>query len=130
MGNPQRRPMKTEPAIRKLRPDDVAWLDETARRYYERIVPILDRAGLVTEADSVGLGLLADRYAELMAWRRLVKHEGIAVSASLGYMREMRRCEESYRRYAGEYGLSALSRTRLAFEQSDDDDESDLDTTG
>lgn len=129
-GNPQNRPMGSEPNLRKLMPEIAAWLDQVARDWLEEIRPKLMRASLITEVDSATLGMMADRYAEVLAWRELVQETGIARAAALGYVREMRRAEDSFRKWQEQFGLSALSRTKFAASSGDRDDESDLDTTG
>lgn len=130
LGNPGKRARATEPNVRRLRPEVEPWLDPIAADFIARHQPELERAGVLTVVDGPALSMAADRFAEYQAWRGLIRHYGIAKSTALGYVREMRRCEGELRRWCGEIGLTALSRTRLAQRDGGglgDDDESDLD---
>jgi len=130
LGNPGKRPIGIEPDVRKLRPEFQTWLDGEALGFLERHLPELERVGLLTVVDGPALSLMADRYAEVLAWRELVRDTGIARAVTLGYVNAMRRAEDSFRRWATEYGFTALSRTRLATEDGGGrgaEDEGDLD---
>jgi phage terminase small subunit len=115
LGNPGKRRLKTEPKIRKLRPKfDQAWLDQESHAFLERHVAELERAGLLSVVDGPALALLADRWAELLAHRELVRTTGLPRAIALGYVNAYRRAEDSFRKWSVEYGFTALARTRLA----------------
>ena len=128
LGNPGKRKIKAEPKIRKLRPSfDESWLDQISLEFLAKLVPELERAGLLSVVDGPTLSLLADRWAEVVAYRDLVRTTGAQRAIPLGYVNALRRAEDSFRKWASEYGLTALGRTRLATEENDDDDEGGLD---
>lgn len=107
------------------------WLESASIELLDEIVPELERAGLLAIVDGAGLPLMADRYTEVLAWRELVRTEGLKRAHALGHVSALRRAEDSFRKWGAEYGLTALSRTRLAERDNSlgKDDESDLDAT-
>jgi phage terminase small subunit len=125
LGNPGKRRLKHEPTFRKLMPALAPWLDPVSVDFLAEHLPKLMRAGVVTEADGPALSMLADRYAEVLALRALVKAEGLPEAIARRHLSALRRAEESFHRWANEFGLTAVSRTRLA--QDDDTGEDDAD---
>lgn len=131
LGNPGKRKLKHEPPFRHIRPDLPAWLDDVSKEFLEKHLPMLERAGLVTENDGPALALLADRYAEVLALREMVRQEGIPQAIALGHLNALRRAEDAFRRWANDYGMTALAKTRLAQEEEDDPGDADgLDKLG
>jgi phage terminase small subunit len=131
LGNPGKRKLKVEPHLRKLMPEIGTWLDAASQEFLEKHLPMLMKAGLVTEADGPALSMLGDRYAEVLALRALVKAEGLPQAISLGHLNAMRKAEDSFRRWANDYGFTALSRTRLAQDDDTGDEDADeLDSLG
>jgi len=67
-GNPGKRPIKfAEPKPKRGAPPCPPWLDDYARTEWERIVPALDRIGLLTEVDGFVLEAYCTCYGH---WRR------------------------------------------------------------
>ncbi len=129
-GNPGKRALGAEPQVLHLRPAIPAWVDKDARTFLAPILAELERVGLLTVLDGPALALLADRYIEVITWRALIAKVGKEKATRLGYPREMRKAEQMLFKWATEYALTAVSRTRLALKDGpagDKDDESDLD---
>jgi phage terminase small subunit len=131
LGNPGKRRLKTEPNFRRLMPELAPWLDAAAKDFLERHLPMLMRAGVVTENDGPALSMLADRFSEVLALRALVKAEGMSQAIALGHLNALRRCEDAFRRWANDFGFTAVSRTRLAQDEDGKDEDADeLDRLG
>ena len=65
-GNPGKRPINgREPQPRTKRPQCPDYLDDAARQEWRRLVPILSRMRVLTEADGIALGSLCQQYAML-----------------------------------------------------------------
>ena len=65
---------RDEPQPRQVAPKCPAHLDETARREWRRLVPVLKRMRVLTEADGIALGNLCQTYSTLIqAQEKLTK---------------------------------------------------------
>lgn len=128
-GNPGKRRPKHEPQIRHLRPDIPDWIGKAEQRYLNRLVPALEQAGVLTVVDGEPLAVLASLYAEIVSWRQIITKAGIKRASEEGWIRELRRAEDNYRKMLTEYGLTPVSRTRLATkdEPPSGESEDDLD---
>lgn len=113
-GNPGKRPLNDrEPKPANVAPEMPAGLDAFGRQCWRRNAPMLERLGVLTEADGDMLAVYCDAYSQ---WRR--------ASAAL---RKIEPTDEEYRKVAvsvekardqmrflaSEFGLSPASRSRL-----------------
>lgn len=136
-GNPGHRPRKTDPPIAKLRPN-MPTMEPAAKKWLDPVMDELEKAGVLTVIDGASLAAMAEAHISRSWWygelRRMQKAKKRDPLAMMRVQREYRAADDAFRRWASEYGLTAVSRTRLAFKggkpgdgPSETDDESDLD---
>src|SRR5690242_16133765 len=76
-GNPGKRPInKREPQPRRERPSAPAHMSDKARETWGYVSAILDRMGVLREADAIGLEMLCEAYADYLAARAHLKDLG------------------------------------------------------
>ena len=76
-GNPGKRPInKKEPQPAKHIPSTPAYLTDEGKVAWGRLTVLLDRMGVLTEADGFALERLCDCYAEILELRDLVDIDG------------------------------------------------------
>ncbi len=69
-GNPGKRPINaSEPRPARERPSAPAHLSEKARETWGYVTALLDRMGILTEADAIGVEMLCEAYADKLAAR-------------------------------------------------------------
>lgn len=69
-GNPGRRPLNDqEPTPARTRPSAPAHVSDKARETWGYVTAILDRMGILTEADAIGVEMLCEAYADKLAAR-------------------------------------------------------------
>jgi phage terminase small subunit len=112
-GNPGKRPMNDREPLPAGRigacPD---WFPADARLEWDRIVPELDRLGVLTSVDAATVEAHCLTYGEIVA---TVKAGEPLRAALLGQMRA----------YAAELGLTPAARAKLVVPQGNDDDPAD-----
>ena len=110
-GNPGKRPMNhAEPMPSKGAPVCPDWLKGDALAEWKRIVPELDRLGVLTSVDGAMVEAYCATYGEIVA---TVKAGEPLKAALLGQLR----C------YAAELGLSPAARAKLVIPKGPEDDE-------
>lgn len=110
-GNPGKRPFNDcEPMPHKGAPKCPDWMTGDALVEWRRIVPELDRLGVLTAVDGAVLEAHCLTYGEIVS---TVKAGEPLKAALLGQMRA----------YAAELGLSPASRAKLTIPKGDDGDE-------
>ncbi len=117
-GDPSHRPTKGAPKVELVAPSLPApeFLSAAGRKKWDRMVPILSDAGLLSTID---VDLLAN-YVEFIA--ETERYKSLAVSAendgdislALKYRRAQRQSFDSALKAGREIGIGAVSRTRLA----------------
>nr|WP_165128975.1 phage terminase small subunit P27 family [Bradyrhizobium sp. 6(2017)]QIG99114.1 phage terminase small subunit P27 family [Bradyrhizobium sp. 6(2017)] len=76
-GNPGKRPLNSkEPKARRSRPSAPLHLSDKARETWGYVTGLLDRMGVLTEADGVALEMLCEAYADFLAARAELKSIG------------------------------------------------------
>jgi P27 family predicted phage terminase small subunit len=76
-GNPGRRPLnRKEPKPRRSRPSPPLHLSEKARETWGYTTALLDRMGVLTEADGIALEMLSEAYADFLAAKAELKAVG------------------------------------------------------
>lgn len=76
-GNPGKRPVnRKEPKVPRSRPSAPVHLSDKARETWGFVTGLLDRMGVLTEADSVALEMLCEAYADYLAARVELKAFG------------------------------------------------------
>lgn len=110
-GNPGKRPMNdAEPMPAGGAPACPEWLTGDALKEWKRIVPELDRLGVLTAVDGAVLEAHCLTYGEIVA---TVKAGEPLKAALLGQMRA----------YAAELGLTPAARAKLVIPKAQDNDE-------
>lgn len=129
-GNPGRRPLNPhEPEPTPGPPRMPAWLSSRAKAEWKRIVPELDRLGLLTVVDMAALAAYCQAVAELEQATRtldkegrvctwpIVDKEGKKVGDRLKAhpaVAMQRDASQRIKQYLGEFGMSPSSRTRVS----------------
>jgi P27 family predicted phage terminase small subunit len=76
-GNPGRRKLNhAEPKPRRGRPSAPAHVSDKARETWRYVAGVLDRMGVLTEADALALEMLCEAYADYLAARAELKKFG------------------------------------------------------
>ena len=128
-GNPgKRRLQRNEPRPPPQRPPCPVWLDLQAKREWARIVPQLDRLGLLTQLDRAALAAYCQTYSRWVKAEKILQVEGYTCETEKGYV--MARPEvaiankalATLKGYCTEFGLTPSARGRMhtgAKEESD-----------
>ena len=81
-GNPGKRAVnKTEPKPKRVIPSCPSYLSDSAKVAWGRLCVLLDRMGVLTEADSLAIERLCDCYAEIIECRDLIERDGRTYSS-------------------------------------------------
>jgi len=119
-GNPGKRPLnRREPKPRFTTPKCPEYLDETAKMEWRRLVPILKRMRVLTEADYLALGSLCQSYSTLIKAQTKLSEGGLLFKTPSGYVQQspllsiVNSCVETITRLCREFGLTPASRSRL-----------------
>lgn len=123
-GNPGGRKLpENEPMPKPIKPKMPNDLDEGAREAWERLAPMLERIGLLTEIDG-------DMFAGLCQIRSVLKWISNELTKTdsdekrLAWLqKEQRLYMKLFRDYAGEFGLTPRGRVGLGVIGSDDESE-------
>ncbi len=124
-GNRGRRPLNgREPQPARKRPRAPAHLSERARKAWRHVVNLLDRMGVLTEADAVAVEMMVEAYAEVVAARTELKTFGSLYYETTnqrgGVMRRahpavavLQDADRRVRSWLAEFGMTASARTRV-----------------
>lgn len=114
---------KAEPKPQRTIPSPPDHLADVAKVAWGRMTVILDRMGVLTEADVFALERMTDVYAEILHHRERLKAEGWTQVVETGAGSQMIRANPSAalladadRRFKGyliEFGLTPAARTRV-----------------
>jgi P27 family predicted phage terminase small subunit len=110
-----------EPAILPQCPEPPEWLHEYAKEEWWRVAPELHLLGLLSAIDGACLAAYCSSYA---MWRQaseeLAREQGLLVITQAGDQRRsplikiIADAANDMVRYAGEFGLTPVARTRIA----------------
>jgi P27 family predicted phage terminase small subunit len=115
-----------------MSPKCPAYLDERAKQEWRRLVPILKRMKVLTEADGLMLGNLCVTVSTLVKAQEKLNQLGILYKSPSGYVMQspllsvVNQCVETITKLSREFGLSPASRTRLTIEKPDDNGDDEL----
>ncbi|MBK9170693.1 MAG: phage terminase small subunit P27 family [Bryobacterales bacterium] len=110
---------RREPKPREVVPRCPAHLDTIARREWRRLVPILRRMRVLTEADEIPLANLCITYSTLIQAQTKLNETGILYKGPSGYVQQspvlsiIRQSIETLNRLSREFGLTPAARTRI-----------------
>lgn len=132
-GNPGKRPLnQAEPQPRRELPSPPAHLSPEARVAWGRFAQMLDRIGVLTEADAVALEQMAESYAEVVALRADVAENGRFQTVITKSGDEMERMRPAYtalmdadRRLKGwlvEFGKTPAARSKVKSNGAEQDE--------
>src|ERR1700730_16726059 len=131
-GNPgKRRLSDCEPQPRNVTPRCPEYLDERARKEWRRLVPVLHRMKVLTEADGMGLANLCQTYSTLVKAQEKLSELGILYKAPSGYVMQspllavVNQCVDTITKLSREFGLTPAARSRIIAhtEEADPGDE-------
>jgi P27 family predicted phage terminase small subunit len=130
-GNPGRRSLnKDEPKPRPVAPTRPTWLMAEAKREWGRVVPELERLGLLTAVDRAALATYCQAWARYVeAEERLSHYGGILKSKSSDYVQVSpystisKQNAHIVRVLCAEFGLTPSSRGRMSVGKLDEGEE-------
>lgn len=123
-GNPGRRPLNNrEPQPARQRPTCPEWLDKEARAEWKRVVPLLDKIGLLTKVDRAALAIYCDQWSIYVSARANVEkygqvfvergEDGGVDAKESPYLKIADRAAQRIRTYCQEFGLTPSARGRM-----------------
>lgn len=119
-GNPGKRPInKAEPKPQQGAPEPPSFLSPEGLREWQRIVPLLDRMGLLTYVDRAMLVVYCEAWSRYMAATQVVQEEGVVIESYKGtFVRHpaalvAKDAEQIMRQCCSEFGLSPSARSRM-----------------
>lgn len=124
-GNPGRRPLNgQEPQPEKKRPRAPKHLTDNARKAWRHVVGLLDRMGVLTEADGVAVEALCEAYADVLSARAELKAFGSNYYQTTGKdggvmhrahpaVAVLQDADRRLKGWLAEFGLTASARTRI-----------------
>lgn len=126
-GNPGKRAINhAEPKPEKAKKGSrrvPAWLSPDGKREWKRVVPELERLGLLTKIDDGALEGMCAAYARALDADRHVKSGGLTIMTEKGFVLQnpavaiARLSWTQYRQFASEFGLTPGSRTRIRIDE-------------
>lgn len=129
-GNPGKRAAnKREPKPKREIPSCPAHLDDSGKVAWGRMSVLLDRMGVLTEADSFALERLCDCYTDILECRKLVERDGRTYTTlSEGgvliktnpAVTQLRAADAQFKSYLIEFGLTPAARSKVSAEPPDD----------
>lgn len=116
----RRRLNENEPKPRPGRPPCPAWLQLEAKREWRRVVPELDRLGLLAVVDRASLAMYCQEWARYVdAQAQVDKYGSVLKATASGYVQPSpfvaiaRQSLTACRTFAAEFGLTPSSRGRM-----------------
>ena len=129
-GNPGKRPLNTrEPKPRSSVPRCPEHLDGRAKKEWKRLVPVLLRMRVLTEADWMSLANLCQTWSTLVKAQEKLSEMGILYKAPSGYVMQspllaiVNQCVDTITKLSREFGLTPAARTRVAVQPEYDADD-------
>jgi P27 family predicted phage terminase small subunit len=132
-GCPGKRPVnRREPAPRTVAPKCPPHLDELARKEWRRLVPVLRRMRVLTEADGIALGNLCQAYSTMITAQEKLNKMGLLYKAPSGYVMQspllgvVNQCVDTITKLTREFGLTPAARSRIIVNPPEDDGSAEL----
>lgn len=131
-GNPGKRAIpKKEPKPKREIPSCPAYLDDNGKVAWGRLSVLLDRMGVMTEADGLALERLVDCYADILECRKLIERDGRTYTTSTAQgdtlikgnpaVNQLRAADAQFKSYLVEFGLTPAARSKVQATPDDDD---------
>jgi len=125
-GNRGRRPINDrEPKPLAVRPKCPTYLDEAGQKEWKRLIPILLRMRILTEADGIALANLCQAYSTMTKAQEQLNKAGILYKTKSGYIQQspllgiVNSQIEIINRLCREFGLTPSARSRILTQQDD-----------
>ena len=123
-----------EGAPTKARPAP-PWMSDAAKAEWKRIMPALSRRGIVSETDLGQLESYCIAFGQAREAEAMLARDGLVIDSPQGPKRHpavgvMQTAMGEARRIAAEFGLTPVSRARLASDDDGDDDGMPADLVG
>lgn len=121
----------TESKPRPVRPKCPKYLSKTARREWKRIVPELDRMGLLTCVDGAALECYCNAYSNMVEAQKAVDEKGFTMFGAKGITKRpevavVEKAQALIRTFCVEFGLTPSARARMAIPgKAEEEDEMD-----
>lgn len=120
-GNPGRRPLnENEPEPDAVVPTRPGWLLPEAKREWSRVVPQLQRLGLLTIVDRAALASYCQWWARWVQAEKVLQEKGLIFETPNGYVQQRpevaiaQKASDRCRQFCTEFGLTPSSRSRLS----------------
>ncbi|AWW40796.1 phage terminase small subunit P27 family [Streptomyces cadmiisoli] len=132
-GNPGKGAINNEPVPPAGFPDAPEWLDDIALREWERLMPILEKMGVITMADRNAVAAYCQSYSMYVKAVEDVNRNGFTVEGHRGVtsknpaVQVQRDSLDQMNRWGAKLGLSPVDRVRLSVAPTDDGDAPDAD---
>jgi len=131
-GNPGKRPINVrEPKPRPAIPSCPKHLNEDARKEWRRITRELHAVGLISNLDRAALAIYCDAYARWVEASDNIQQFGLILKSPNGfpiqspYLAILNKAIEQMRAFVVEFGMTPASRSRVAAEKPDGEDDED-----
>ncbi len=136
-GNPGKRAInKKEPKPKRQIPSCPAYLDDSGKVAWGRLSVLLDRMGVLTEADGSALERLCDCYTDILECRKLIERDGRTYTTSTAQgdtlikanpaVAQLRAADAQFKSYLVEFGLTPAARSKVHATPDDDEKEDPL----
>lgn len=130
-GNPGKRPInKNEPQPARRIPSAPVHLASEGQVAWGRLTVLLDRMGVLTEADGFALERLCDCYAEILTLRELIDAQGrtyettstqgesvLKANPAVAMLADV---DRRFKSYLVEFGLTPAARSKVQVKEHDD----------
>ena len=132
-GNPGKRRLNDcEPQPRNVSPKCPAHLDESARKEWKRLVPVLRRMRVLTEADGMALANLCQTYSTMIKAQVKLSELGLLYKSPSGYVMQspllnvVNQCIDTITKLSREFGLTPAARSRIIARIEEEDPQVEL----
>jgi len=129
-GNPGKRPLnKREPMPLSVRPACPQYLHPIAKKEWRRVVPELERLGILTVVDGTALETYCQAYANMVQAATFVNQHGMIFKTPQGCVQQLpqvaifNKSALIVKAFCQEFGLTPSARGRMVVPGSEDDDE-------
>lgn len=125
---------KKEPKPAREIPSCPSHLEDSGKVAWGRLSVLLDRMGVLTEADSFALERLVDCYTDILECRTLIARDGRTYTTdSQGgtliktnpAVNQLRAADAQFKSYLVEFGLTPAARSKVNAEPPDGDEKED-----
>jgi len=133
-GNPGHQKLThAEPKPTPVAPTCPSGLKGEAKREWRRIVPELERLGLLTLVDRAALASYCQAWGRAVSAEKVLAEKGLVKETPNGYLQQRPEVSiafkswQAVRAFAAEFGLTPSARSRLSVQKPEDEAEDDLD---